>query len=625
MKRKIKVLFLLLLAISTFLSFTIQSLVYAVEEGEQAESGGGDGGGAGGDGGGDGGIHFSGDYINDNTDSSDDGGNDENGDDGKCTTCGNEPQDNNNTNTGGGGSGEGEEKDNNYSHNDKVDIDKLEEELIHETKKQEGEWECTATSCSLDYGVSQHSVKVKGQLYDMFNEPLTSKFGVLAGTHIGANLCEMRKAVYYGSGSMNYSCKRNVKYQVCDITVSIGKYGTRYDYVCHYETRIETRTASYPDSGCTEAALRGGYQTALSLLSGEELYTVDISDPNEAECYDKPDGYKYGKEESQICKTYHAVAIGGTATSYKESKNKGNTVIKNYCYELYGSCINVKTGMVEYLTEPVSKEDENPCRDKGDEWYYVKNDYKDESDRHWHIFIPLNAKETNDYQFSMKSKTKEKSSKLCAAIIKKYSKNYEYTKYIVPAIGSFNKNKSDINLVKNGCYYKSTINVSLRQRFYNEVASNNKDTSELIGFNFYYRPISLDNPFPNGITKYSDWEKWNENKKQGKENPELDKSFNTITYAAANINLSYIRNYNKENLYTDWSKMNIDGSSTFIQKDNIIDRNGLITNKTFYSLGCGIENQCEYLDKEQKIKNPIYQPRCKNNKTNDTCPTSSYK
>lgn len=23
--------------------------------------------------------------------------------------------------------------------------------------------------------------------------------------------------------------------------------------------------------------------------------------------------------------------------------------------------------------------------------------------------------------------------------------------------------------------------------------------------------------------------------------------------------------------------------------------------------------------------NPIYQPRCKNNKTNDTCPTSSYK
>ena len=99
MKRKIKVLFLLLLAISTFLSFTIQSLVYAVEEGEQAESGGGDGGGAGGDGGGDGGIHFSGDYINDNTDSSDDGGNDENGDDGKCTTCGNEPQDNNNTNT----------------------------------------------------------------------------------------------------------------------------------------------------------------------------------------------------------------------------------------------------------------------------------------------------------------------------------------------------------------------------------------------------------------------------------------------------------------------------------------------------------------------------------------------
>lgn len=207
---------------------------------------------------------------------------------------------------------------------------------------QEGDWTCSPTGCSIISGVSEHTMSLKWDLYDMFNEPLTSKFGVLAGTHIGANLCEMRKAVYYGSGSMNYSCKRNVKYQVCDITVSIGKYGTRYDYVCHYETRIETRTASYPDSGCTEAALRGGYQTALSLLSGEELYTVDISDPNEAECYDKPDGYKYGKEESQICKTYHAVAIGGTATSYKESKNKGNTVIKNYCYDYMAHVLMLK-------------------------------------------------------------------------------------------------------------------------------------------------------------------------------------------------------------------------------------------------------------------------------------------
>ena len=495
---------------------------------------------------------------------------------------------------------------------------------------QEGDWTCSPTGCSIISGVSEHTMSLKWDLYDMFNEPLTSKFGVLAGTHIGANLCESRKAVYYGEGYMNYSCTREVKEIVTDCVM----YPTRgpndepdWGYHCesYTRTRIERESRTYAHSGCNEAALQDGYNTALFVLSGKESYTVDISDPNEAKCYDKPDGYKYGEEENQVCKTYHAVSIGGVPTSYAESRNNGNTVIKNYCYELYGSCINVKTGKVEYLTEPVSKEDENPCRNKGDEWYYVKNDYKDESDRHWHIFIPLNTKETDVYQFAMKSKSKENSSQMCRAFIEKYSKDYEYTKYIVPAVGSFNKNKSDINLVKNGCYYKSTVTIPIRQRFYNEVDSNNKDTSELIGFNFYYRPISLDNPFPNGITKYSDWEKWNENKKQGKENPELDKSFNTVTYAAANINLSYIRNYNKENLYTDWSKMNIDGSSIFIQKDNIIDRNGLITNKTFYSLGCGIENQCEYLDKERKIKNPIYQPRCKNNKTNDTCPTSSYK
>lgn len=498
---------------------------------------------------------------------------------------------------------------------------------ITENVYKVGPWSCVPTGCSLASGVTEHKMSLKWDLYDMFNEPLTSKFGVLSGTHIGANLCEARQATYYGEGFMNFRCSRVEQYTLVDCVTVPSSSGSKFSQHC--ETTLHTRTVyashSAPDSGCTELALQSGYNTALSVLSGEESYTVDISDPNEAECYGKPDGYKYGKEESQTCRTYRAVAIGGTPTSYAESRSNGNTVIKNYCYELYGSCINVKTGKVEYLTEPVSKEDENPCRNKGEEWYYVRNDYKDESDRHWHIFIPLNTKETDVYQFDMKSKSKENSSKMCRAFIEKYSKNYEYTKYIVPAVGSFNKNKSDINLVKNGCYYKSTVTIPIRQRFYNEVADDNDDTSEIIGFNFYYRPISLDNPFPNGITKYSDWEKWNENKKQGKENPELDKSFNTITYAAANINLSYIRNYNKENLYTDWSKMNIDGSSIFIQKDNIIDRNGLITKKTFYSLGCGIENQCEYLDKEQKIKNPIYQPRCKNNKTNDICPTSSYK
>ena len=496
-------------------------------------------------------------------------------------------------------------------------------DLVEEHDEFIDNMKCTFQACSITYGVTNQKMTVTWDLYNMFNEPLKSSFGVLSGTYMGANLCEKRQATYYGHGLGVYDCENIIKiYRYECIKDEDGK-----DVSCRewQDIRIEHVTRTQAHAGCNNTALHQGYNSAVAAVTGGASYTVDIYDPNEAKCFGKEDGYKYGSGDNEVCTTYQAVAVGDEPTSYYESRQNGNNVIKNYCYELYGACINAKSGKVEYLTSPVNSNDENPCRDKGEEWYYVKNETDSEQNKHWHVFIPLNTKETDVYQFAMKSKSKENSSQMCRAFIEKYSKNYEYTKYIVPAVGSFNKNKSDINLVKNGCYYKSTVTIPIRQRFYNEVDSNNKDTSELIGFNFYYRPISLDNPFPNGITKYSDWEKWNENKKQGKENPELDKSFNTVTYAAANINLSYIRNYNKENLYTDWSKMNIDGSSIFIQKDNIIDRNGLITNKTFYSLGCGIENQCEYLDKERKIKNPIYQPRCKNNKTNDICPTSSYK
>ena len=66
--------------------------------------------------------------------------------------------------------------------------------------------------------------------------------------------------------------------------------------------------------------------------------------------------------------------------------------------------------------------------------------------------------------------------------------------------------------------------------------------------------------------------------------------------------------------------MSINGGSMFITSQNIINRNSSITKDSFYSLGCGVENQCEYLDSKHTIKNPIYQPRCKNNKKGEICP-----
>ena len=65
-----------------------------------------------------------------------------------------------------------------------------------------------------------------------------------------------------------------------------------------------------------------------------------------------------------------------------------------------------------------------------------------------------------------------------------------------------------------------------------------------------------------------------------------------------------IRNYNLRNLYTDWSKINLDGSSQFI---NGTEGNfGIVRNNnnchTFYALGCGPANanwqECQQRQKE---------------------------
>lgn len=487
---------------------------------------------------------------------------------------------------------------------------------------------CTFQACSITYGVTNQKMTVTWDLYDMFNEPLKSSFGVLSGTYMGANLCEKRQATYYGHGLGVYDCEKIIEIYHEECTTD--KRGNVVSCRSWQEERIEHVTKTQEHAGCNNTALHQGYNSAVAAITGGASYTVDIYDPNEAKCFGKEDGYKYGSGDNEVCTTYQAVAVGEKPTSYYESRQNGNNVIKNYCYELYGACINAKSGKVEYLTSPVNANDENPCRDKGEEWYYVKNETDSEQNKHWHVFIPLNTKETDNYKFIMKANNKETSVGICTALIKKYSKNHEYAKYISPSRnGSFNTNLPEgsiqdaINKVEKagGCYYNTNIDIKIKQRFYNEVSDDkNSKKSEIIGFNFYYRPIDITNPFPNGITKYSDWEKWGEDEKINQEDPEIDKSFNTVTYATTNINLDFIRNYNKENLYTDWSKMSINGGSMFITSQNIINRNSTITKDSFYSLGCGVENQCEYLDSKHTIKNPIYQPRCKNNKKGEICP-----
>lgn len=487
------------------------------------------------------------------------------------------------------------------------------------------------SSCVVSANVIRIEVSLGSELYDMNNNliynldrPKDITSWILAGTYFGARIYEERTAYWSASGVLHqyYNCARLVPDGTCCCTYD--RFGDGYEAHCEtvWKPYLYTRDEYVASAACQSEADRLGYDLAKRAVEIGSSYKMNLSDPNDARCQNVQ---KYKDEldrEGVKCENYVIEARPG-----KTSAPVSNPVKKKYYYEKYGTCIDVKTSKVRYLNSEADKCNENE--------YYVKNDDENDETRHWHTFIPLNAKESEGYTFLLENTDKVEIPGICRDTINIFKKEKMYIRVVKPLKNQkFTGNiTTDMAMVSKGCYFYTIVDIPLSQAFYNEVDNKLNDTSELIGFNFYYRPIDIDNPFPNGITKYSYWEKWGEDKKHGKEDPELEKSFNTITYAATNIDLNYIREYNgamkktneRENQYTDWSKMNIDGSSIFIQKDNIINRNGLITNKSFYSLGCGPQNQCEYLDKEQKVRNPIYLPECKNNKTTDICPMSHYK
>ena len=486
----------------------------------------------------------------------------------------------------------------------------------------------TSTNCVISAYVTDRKISIGAEVFDMYNNPIYNldkpndiTSWILAGTYFGARIYEERIAYWSADGILHqhYNCARLVPAGEC--CCRYEKDGGRYCETV-WTVKIYELDDFTPSASCQAEADMLGYQLAKKAVEVGSSYKMNLSDPNDARCQNVQ---KYKDEldrEGVKCENYVIEARPG-----KTSAPVSNPVKKKYYYEKYGTCIDVKTSKVRYLNSEADKCKENE--------YYVKNDDENDDTRHWHTFVPLNAKESEGYTFLLENTDKVEVPGICRDVINKQKKDKRYMRIIKPLKNQkFTGNvTTDLAMVSKGCYFYTVVDIPLSQAFYNEVDNKLNDTSELIGFNFYYRPIDIDNPFPNGITKYSYWEKWGEDKKQGKEDPELEKSFNTITYAATNIDLNYIREYNgamkktneRENQYTDWSKMNIDGSSIFIQKDNIINRNGLITNKSFYSLGCGPQNQCEYLDKEQKVRNPIYLPECKNNKTTDICPMSHYK
>lgn len=284
-----------------------------------------------------------------------------------------------------------------------------------------------------------------------------------------------------------------------------------------------------------------------------------------------------------------------TETDSGAGRDSGSAT-KSYEYRQEKVCMNLKNAKITYGEDCDSDEIRIPNKTvSGSNLTY------------WHYFIPLNAKSgTEEFYLEIIGNVNRKLSiDECKDAMKKYSSNYP--DYIIPNLtgGEFdlgNSKKYNEELVETngGCYFATTIYIPTIQKFYNEIDSNG--TKKFKGFNFYYKPINVTDPFPNGIPTISIWTEEDTSDLTG---PTL--SSDDITYIAnVNNNVYKIRNYNKTIPYTTWDNMYISGKSKFIENEGIVDR--YVDTTDFYKLGCGPANSSA-TNSDGKT-NYLYQQEC---------------
>lgn len=272
----------------------------------------------------------------------------------------------------------------------------------------------------------------------------------------------------------------------------------------------------------------------------------------------------------------------GITEGETDGKSYGSFTVK-YDYLQEKVCIDIKTSKVTY------------GRDCNANEIKIKNGQIPNTDiTYWHYFIPLNAKSNDDFWIEgIPNGGNTYNINECESIMKTLTNYKEYISPLINGktfIGDYEtskKNSEDYKLLAqgNGCSLLAKVKFPLSQEFYRE-----DNNYKFKGFNFYYKPIDVNNPFPNGIDQKSLWYEWNQSNNK---TPNITKSYNEVTYIARNINTTAIRNYNKNNIYTNWDNIGLNGRSSFIG-DGLTSL-GIIKRQNenlyqVYKLGCGGKN-----------------------------------
>ena len=498
--------------------------------------------------------------------------------------------------------------------------------------------QCDHTSCSTSHNYrSTGKIDVDIKLMDgtiinedVFSPNFSTKF--LAGTYVMLRVYE--KQTHMSTASYSFSASREIVKclhykkelgdQYCTGSMVDGKCtgkwereeievykGTTYDHECTCPTLYDVVVPvfqEWKDVSAEYASECGGHAIAQNVRL-EPLYDALYKNSNDI---DDINGGTAITIKGQKCN--NGKSIDQDEDKHNEDGTYSNSnELESYCEITYDRnvpvCMNVKTGKVRYL------DGGGEC-DKTLEYEVTKD-----KDGYWKYFIPLNANSEDGFLFELISSEHKKSKEICEQYIDNYPDTYPYMITDNPSDTFIGKNlsKQAAKLaVANGCYFKTTVKLPIEQKFYNEVYDGNKFEG-FKGFNFYYKPIEISNPFPNGLSNTSLWYDWNESDVK---NPNFTKSYNTTTYIADTSNhANEIRNYKntktyttigeKDNKYTSWYNMNINGLSNFIgtlNNENIVYRRDGFNKDNIYPLGCGPWNVNQ--KKEDGTNNFFYQPEC---------------
>lgn len=519
------------------------------------------------------------------------------------------------------------------------------EDTTIEIHKDSGNTVKKIYNCTYNYDISVNkNITINGYNYagkQILEDSLIIKESdrVLSGTSIRLNLYEEKK----------------IEWTVTKAVVTYTKQEKRKKYKCEYTNKEENPPQQVNNSKNSSVQLlnfasnKNNIQTVAlncnrynQTVIGGRCPTYNNCNKNETYLGYTNSWYttvneRETQEYKEDCETAAATAAKTTAEGYRGASykvelsdsnnvngtNKVTTIVESkliesneerltgfkkyeYTYKQNKVCMNTLTTDVSYRN--------GDCQENEIE---VKKTKKGDRE-FWPYFIPLEAKRDQASELNL---LPADGGRLifsqCLYVMQNNPVEEGKTSYVdliekldgSNFLGDFYKGEAasdDYKIINNQgqvCVLTSRIKINGNQEFYNEVEKSNQNNLpegeskyKLKGFNFYYKPIDI-TTFPNNsLASNSIWNEWN---RAIEKKPNLTKSFDEVTYVAANINAKKVREYAVKindrpnelgaNLYGIWDKtMYPNGISKFIEDEGIVTRHvGL---KSFYKLGCGPVN-----------------------------------